>query len=302
MKAWDAAIKKVQEIEGIGAESEPGGAILAVERLNAVCALVGALEQLTCISNNRDDDVFSWQVLRGRFPDKDRRTVRIFDRVFSYPTVAAIPIVRGLAAARLLLGRPGNTERMLLDGLLTATASVANLRQHYGGDGSDHMSYVGVATAFLARLFPGDSTAQRTCLKFLSFQTCLSYSVSGAVKAASPVWRSGRAITGIMRTGTYGDKWLYELTKKHPAIPVLMAWMVILGELSFPLVMVAPKPVARAILAASSVFHLANGRFMGLNRFVWAFAGSYPAIAHTSRGLGPAMARTPGGPGSAGVR
>jgi hypothetical protein len=288
MKAWTAVLEKAQTFNGTQAGSGPEPTISAVERLNAVCTLVGALEQLSRISDYRDDGTFSWQLLRDRFPDQNHWKVRVLDRVFSCPGIAGIAIVRGLVAARLLLGRPGPTERMLLDGVLVTVTTVGNARTHYGGDGSDHISYVGLVTTFLARLFPDDARAQQACLKFLSFQACLSYPVSGAVKVASPVWRSGRAITGIFRTATYGDKWLYELTKKHPAIPVLMAWMVILGELSFPLVLVAPKPVARAMLTASTVFHLANGRFMGLNRFVWGFASSYPAVAHASRGLGPA--------------
>lgn len=288
MKAWTTVLEKAKKFEGTQVGSGPESTISAVERLNAVCALVGALEQLSRISDYRDDGTVSWQVMRERFPDQDHWKVRVMDRVFSYPGVAAMTIVRGLAAARLLLGRPGPTERKLLDGVLVASASVGNARTHYGGDGSDHISYVGLVTTFLARLFPDDAHAQRVCMKFLSFQACLSYPVSGAVKVASPTWRSGRAITGIFRTSTYGDKWLYELTKKHPAIPVLLAWMVILGELAFPLVLVAPKPVARAILTTSTMFHLANGRFMGLNRFVWGFASSYPAVAHMSRGLGQA--------------
>jgi hypothetical protein len=281
-------LEKAKAFESAQVGSGPEPTISAVERLNAVCALVGALEQLTRLSDYRDDGTFSWQVLRERFPDQHHWKVQVMDRVFSCPGMAGLIIVRGLAAARLLLGRPGPTERKLLDGALTASATVGNARTHYGGDGSDHISYVGLVTTFLARLFPNDAHAQRLCMKFLSFQACLSYPASGAVKLASPVWRSGRAITGVFRTSTYGDKWLYELTKKHPAIPVLLAWMVILGELSFPLVLVAPKPIARAMLTASTVFHLANGRFMGLNRFVWGFASSYPAVAHMSRGLGPA--------------
>ncbi|MER6563277.1 hypothetical protein ABT300_37245 [Streptomyces sp. NPDC001027] len=288
MNVWKKVCEKTRTFEEIHVRSGPEPVIPAVERLNAVCVLIGALEELSRSSENRDNGVFSWEMLREQFPDRSPWKTQVLDQLFSYPAVMGIPAVRGLAAARLLLGRPGPTERMLLDGVLVAAASLSNVHTHYGGDGSDHHSYVGLATAFLARLFPNDARAQRVCLKYLSFQTCLSYAVSGAVKVASPQWRSGRAITGIMRTGTYGDGWLYELTKRYPTIRVLMAWMVILGELSFPLVLVAPKPVARAMLASSTVFHLANGRFMGLNRFVWGFTGSYPAVAYMSRGMGQA--------------
>ncbi|MER5465486.1 hypothetical protein ABT010_33315 [Streptomyces sp. NPDC002668] len=113
----------------------------------------------------------------------------------------------------------------------------------------------------------------------------MAYAASGAIKLMSPVWRDGSAITGIFRTRTYGGEGLYRLLNLHPAIPRIVAWSVVLGELTFPLVLVAPKPVARGILGMGVLFHLSIGRFMGLNRFFWAFTATCPAVAYVSRSL-----------------
>ena len=55
--------------------------------------------------------------------------------------------------------------------------------------------------------------------------------------------------------------------------------------MAFPLVLVAPKKVALGLLGTGVTFHVGNAVFMGLNRFMWAFSGTYPAVAHCSRSL-----------------
>jgi hypothetical protein len=46
MSAWNTVCEKARTFDGIQVGSEPEPFISAVERLNAMCALVGALEQL----------------------------------------------------------------------------------------------------------------------------------------------------------------------------------------------------------------------------------------------------------------
>lgn len=258
-----------------------------VEKITSVGAMIGSLEELATLGDLNDDGIFAWPVHRTRFRGLDRFPLRSVTRLFDYPTVAIIPLTQLVASGRLLFGRPGRRERALL--LAAASGATAGMGVHHvgGADGSDHMSFVSFVVAALEKGFSQDERAQQACVQFLAFQACVAYAVSGAVKLVSPTWRDGTAITGIFRTRTYGDARLYRMLKVHPIVPRVMAWTVILGELTFPLVLVAPKPVARGILATACVFHLANGRFMGLNRFLWAFTATYPAVAHVSRSLRP---------------
>ncbi|TYC66561.1 hypothetical protein EH183_41960 [Streptomyces sp. CB01881] len=258
-----------------------------IEKIGAMGALIGALEQLAGSSALSDDGIFSWRVNRTRFRGIERFPLTYVSRLLEYPRVVVIPQVRLTAAARLLLGRPHSRERAALLLALTGTAAGMQVRQYYGYDGSDNISLITFLVATMAKAFPGDDLAREACIRFIAFQACVAYAAAGAIKLVSPVWRDGSAITGILRTRVYGDKGLYRLLRLHPAVARAVAWGVILGELTFPLVLVAPRPVARGILGAGVFFHLVNGRFMGLNRFLWAFTATYPAIAHVSRSLRP---------------
>ncbi|WP_326584639.1 hypothetical protein OG889_40365 [Streptomyces sp. NBC_00481] len=256
-----------------------------MEKLTAVGAAIGALEQIARSRELDDKGIFAWPLHRTRYRSSGSFPQKQLLGILKYPNVVAIPSARLLAAGRLLLGNPGQRERALLLAVLTAGGVGMNARHHYGNDGSDQMAQVTFTVSLLAKAFPNDSRAREACLRFVAFQACVSYASAGTVKLVSPMWRNGSAVTGIFRTQSYGDATIYELLKRYPALSVALAWTVILGELAFPLVLVAPRPVARGMLAMGTVFHLANGKFMGLNRFIWAFSGTYPAVAHVSRAL-----------------
>ncbi|WP_327743370.1 hypothetical protein OHO28_08450 [Streptomyces europaeiscabiei] len=279
------AAHSATEIEKRGGAGNADRAFSRMEKISAVGAMIGALEQITRSAELGDEGMFSWPIHRTRHRSNQRFPRKQIGKLLEYPNVAAIPHMRFLAAARLLFGSPGPKERALLLTALVATGSGMNLRHHYGSDGSDQMSQITFIASLLEKGFPDDTRAREACLRFVAFQTCVSYVSAGTVKLVSPVWRDGSAITGIFRTDAYGDATLYGLLKRYPALAVVLAWAVILGELSFPLVLFAPRWVAEATLATGALFHLANGRFMGLNRFVWAFSGTYPAVAYVSRAL-----------------
>ncbi|HKS45909.1 MAG TPA: hypothetical protein VJT49_12505 [Amycolatopsis sp.] len=256
-----------------------------MEKITAIGAMIGALEQIVRASELNDKGLFSWPVHRTRYTSNECFPRKQIGKLLEYPNVVAIPHARFLAAARVVFGSPGPKERALLLSVLAAAGAGMHVRHYYGGDGSDEISQITFVVSLLEKAFARDSRAREACLLFMAFQACVSYASSGAIKLVSPVWRDGSAITGILRTQSYGDAWLHALLKRYPPLAVALSWTVIIGELTFPLVLVAPRRIAQAILATSTLFHLANGRFMGLNRFVWAFTGAYPAVAHVSSGL-----------------
>ncbi|MEU1276443.1 hypothetical protein [Streptomyces sp. NPDC005799] len=256
-----------------------------IERITAVGAAIGALEQIVCSETLSDTGFYSWSIHQDRYEISNHLAQNLVDKLLKYPNVVALLHVRLAAAVRLAVGRPGPVEHTLLLLALAMTASAMRKRHPYGHDGSDQISQLTFAVSLLARAFPNDKVAKDTCLRFIAFHTSLSYAVSGAVKLVSPVWRDGSAISGIFRTRAYGDPSMHNLLREHPNLAPMLAWAVIVGELSFPLVLVARAPIAKGILAMSLAFHLVNGRLMGLNRFVWAFAGTYPAVSYAARSM-----------------
>lgn len=260
-----------------------GTTLARMQTLSAIGATVDALEQIVSRGDLGDEGPFAWSVHR---PFAERvlspAVVRLLDPVLRHPRFVAVPHARLIAAAALLSGRVGSRRRAALLATLCGTNVAAHLRHRIGGDGSDHMSFVVFMASALAEAFPDDELIQQMCVRFVAFQSCVSYATSGAVKLVSPIWRSGEAVTGVFRTRTYGDQGLYRILVRYPVLAKVLAWAVILGELSFPLVLFASPRGVRAVLAGGALFHLANGRFMGLNRFFWAFVGTYPAVAHVA--------------------
>ena len=62
-----------------------------------------------------------------------------------------------------------------------------------------------------------------------------------------------------------------------------MAWSLILWESCFPLLLVAPRPLAILFLLMGIAFHGGAALFMGLNTFFWTFVATYPAVIHCAR-------------------
>ncbi|EIE98538.1 hypothetical protein SacglDRAFT_01623 [Saccharomonospora glauca K62] len=257
-----------------------------VERLTATGATIGALELLARRKTLDDRSLLGWPVSRTRVLSLNRRPGKYLDKVLRYPQVLGMVGARAASGLALLAPRVGRKGRAVALAGMTATGAGLNLRSNYGLDGSDHLSFINFAVSLLEKLYPNDRKAREAALAFIAAQSCLAYFTSGVVKMTSPVWRSGDAISGVFRTRTYGDRFFYNLVKDRKLMAQALAWGVMVAEALFPLVLVAPRPVARMILLAGMGFHLGNARFMGLNRFFWSFVATYPAVAHFSRHLG----------------
>lgn len=262
--------------------SEIDRTLNSVEKIAVLTAAISSIEQLAKPHYFDENGPYPWRVNRTRL-GQTKSWLRHINPLLEYPRVLALPSARLLAAARLMVGNPGPKERAAMVATVLGTSVAVRLHHHYGSDGADQVSFITLLTTLLARAFPHDERAKRACLQMIAFQSCLSYSASGAIKLSSETWRSGRAISGVFRTATFGDEHFYKFTKLHPAIPRVLAWTVILGETLFPLVMVAPPQVRRSIFGSMGLFHLANSRFMGLNRFPFAFASTYPAVAYVAK-------------------
>jgi len=273
-------------------------AFRSVELLTAVGATISALEMMKAARSYDDQGLLAWPITRTRLPSLVKGLGRHLDAVLAYPRVVGVMQTRVLSGLGLLSPLATRRSRAVALAGMTASGAAMQLRANYGADGSDHFAFINFATSLVEKLYPNDKKAREFALAFIAAQSCLAYFTSGAVKMTSPVWRSGDAITGIFRTRTYGDSFFYRICRDHPPLAKVLAWTVMLSETAFPLVLVAPKPVARGILLSGIAFHLGNARFMGLNRFLWSFAGSYPAVASFARSLGGGPRHIGRGPGN----
>ena len=141
------------------------------------------------------------------------------------------------------------TASPVLVWLLLLTTVLTAVR--FGGTlngGSDYMTVVALSSL----LVPWGQT-------YLAVQLTLSYFVAGLVKIRHRDWRNGSALTRL--TG----------------LPAQLAWPVLIWECTFPLAWLN-HTFCLAYLAVGVVFHLANTKILGLNRFFWVWLAAYPSL------------------------
>ena len=56
--------------------------------------------------------------------------------------------------------------------------------------------------------------------------------------------------------------------------------MIILFEIAFPLVLILPWEGKLLLLSIGLLFHITNAVVLGLNRFIWAWSATYPALLY----------------------
>ena len=266
-----------------GASRDTTQTMRLIDGITAVTVGIGALEEITRHHEVGEDSLHSWTIRRTAWNRRFTRLMRPVLALSSQRWDRANAAVR-LAAAAIHLAGPRDSRLRLAASAATASAFwIKSFRQSYGSDGSDQIVFLTSACTTLARL-PGLPAVERErALDFIGAQSLMSYTVAGAAKTISPQWRDGSALPGIMRTQTYGDAWLYRILKDRPWLCRAMCWTVIAVETGAPLMLLAPPPVRRGYLAVLGGFHVANARHMGLNRFLWAFVGTYPAVDRLGR-------------------
>ena len=121
-------------------------------------------------------------------------------------------------------------------------------------------------------------------LGWIVAQSVVSYFLAGVSKLRTAGWWNGRALKRLLRSD--GPYRIFaparKLASSRPFCAVLGGGMV-LFELVFPAVLILPSEGKLVLLTAGCAFHVANALVLGLNRFVWAWVATYPAILAMSR-------------------
>lgn len=260
-------------------------AYAAMSLLWAAGLLISTLEQLFGWRRYLPAGTYSWRILGSR-PGLHRhpRAARAAAAALDWPGIVILCALQAIAVALILALPNGALLSRIAVCFVAAMILTLHFRNGFGDDGADQMSAAIALPLVFHALAPSSHTIAFAGLLFVGGQACLSYLASGVSKAVSPVWRSGRAIFGVMNTRSYGSARMAALLHDRPRLNQILAWSVFGIEALFPLVLFAPQPVALALLAWGVSFHLFCAGAMGLNSFVWAFTATYPALLHL-RGL-----------------
>ena len=256
-------------------------ALSRMERVAALTHLVSSAEYLARPADRRHGGLNNWAIGRRLFHAKFPRLSRPIDVIADRRVTTALHVGRVVTAVAMWAPLP-RRARGVADAVLATTSAASYPRHHYGTDGSDQVSFLVIAAATCARAGQRRPQVVDACLWFVALQGVLSYAVSGWVKLAGRSWRAGSALTGVMRTLTYGDPRAWRLFSAHQATARALGAGVLAMECLFPIVFVGRGRLAAPMLAGATVFHLANARLMGLGRFVTSFGSMHPAIRYAA--------------------
>ena len=259
--------------------SDATEALMWTIRLAATGVLIVSVETLVRRQVLRDENLMSWQLGSLRQGYLIRPPLgRWFDFVLGYPNICGMLVLRVLLATALAVGP---RALVLSPWCLTAMALMLLLftvRNPYGHDGADQMALIIFTSAAMATLAGG--WAVKACLWFLGLQICLAYATAGIAKAMARGWLDGSYLVGIAASQMYGHQEAALFLSRKPLISRVLSISILAWESVFPLVLVAPRPVAYAMVASGFLFHLSNGILMGLNDFLWLFVATYPALLY----------------------
>jgi hypothetical protein len=152
------------------------------------------------------------------------------------------------------------------------------IRNIYGSDGSDHMNIVIYVSAVIYGLSAESILSQNLSLWFISIQYILSLFIAGIYKLSSEIWRSGKALPGIMSMKHYGNHKIYDTLKSHKNISILLSWYIILIQCIFWTIFFVPLNMIFIFIALGFIFHISIAITMGLNNFLFSFLACYPVL------------------------
>jgi pimeloyl-ACP methyl ester carboxylesterase len=262
--------------------------LAATERLGAVTHLVSSLEYLARERDREWGGANNWAATRAGFGARWPLYGRLLDVVGDRRVTRGLHVARVAAAAALWLPLPPRA-RAVANGVLPVSQLLLHTRHLYGSDGADQVAFLTQALSAIGRAGRNQPRLVDACLWFIALQSVLSYTVSGWAKLPSETWRSGRALPGITRTRTYGDRAVWQLMDRFPKLTRTTAHGVLALECGFPAVFLGRGRLAPPVLLAAATFHLVNARVMGLGRFFWSFLSTYPAVLYATgpKAVGP---------------
>lgn len=255
---------------------------VTARRVASLGTLVSALEMLSQHRKFEDAELLSGQLASVR-PRFAKRFPRLTRALSSKKAAVALYGVQAGASAATLIWAHQRGVRAVGSAVLAVTGAAGRLYTPFGGDGADQLQQVVNVVLASTGTFQDEEQARDVAMRALALETTIAYVASGVVKLVSPVWLSGEAFSGVIRTHSYGDPQVFQLVHRYPMLGKLVTWTTVAAEVGFPLVFVLPKPAAKAYLGSMTLFHLGIGQFMGLNRFVLAFGATHPALLYVFR-------------------
>jgi hypothetical protein len=228
--------------------------------------------------------LLSWNVLRTSHPALLRSPLAQFaDRLLAPPAFLLLIAVQ-IVGSLLIVARPSDPPIWALASVI-AIRSLCNFRNSPAIMGADQMQVIVLVACLVYAVAPEPMLAY-ACGWFVCLQLVLAYVTAGVAKVVSPAWRSGTAVTQIVRSRTVGLQRAYEYTRRFPALALVLAWATIAFEIGCPWLVFGGSSAAAVFLATGVLFHIGVAIVMGLDEFFWAYVAAYPIALRCSMVFG----------------
>jgi hypothetical protein len=260
---------------------DPNSILHLVARLSAFGVCLGCLELLSHL-------VRPSRRAEGRHQEPTlEKAVRWGVGSWSLALPALVGVRLVLGALLLLDPGVGVYWKYYVVALLSVSLLVCTI-QHMTKGGDAQLTLI-TYSAISLTLFSDTPVAAGHCLYFLTLQLCFAYFAAGFHKLRSPYWRSGSALPGVLSTRVFGTPALGAWLDQRVWLALPLCLGTVLWEVSFPVVLVAPRGVCLAYFGCGVLFHVGTAFTMGLNKFIWAFFALYPAAIYCTTGLLPRL-------------
>jgi pimeloyl-ACP methyl ester carboxylesterase len=256
-------------------------AVLLSERIGAVPSLLSSLEYLSKRESMQEGGLDDWKIAGGAFAHLSGPTRRVLDFISRPAVTKTLLGIRVASNVALIVGPSSGRWRGAANITSGAIGAILYPRYRFGTDGADQVSILTQSAMGFANITRNPSVKD-AMLWYVSIESAMSYAVAGWTKLLGAEWRSGTALTGILRTHTYGHEGFWRWLTQHPRLGVALSHSVLVFECLFPLIYVGNGVVVRTFIAVAASFHFGNGFVMGLGRFVGSFISMHPAVVYTA--------------------
>ena len=239
--------------------------------LNALACTIQSLEYLRLQRYMTEDAIWKWSLLQNDYRVFSRPVQKLLEILLQNPK--PLLFIRLFASVMIFI----QPHWIFFAIIFVSTLLIAiRFRGTFNG-GSDFMTLIINACLCIAFIFADSPSIQKACLFYVGVQSIFSYFIAGYIKIKRPKWRNGLALIGFLNNTIFGNKISVSKQPLIQKITFILSWGTMLFELAFPLCFFN-FTAALVLTSIAASFHVINFYIFGLNRFVFAWISTYPAI------------------------
>lgn len=221
--------------------------------------------------------IWSWEGIAGEFRNTPGLLKRVLSFLFSEPVFLIFLALRLVAS---IVGFFCGSSWLWGFQWIGTVLIAVRWRGTFNG-GSDYMTLIVLLGLFVGRAF-GEEYPRWILFAFsyIGIQVALSYFSAGISKIRHPEWRTGRALSGFLRSDYYGSpQWIKSAVRylEDQRWIRYCAWILLAFEVLFPIALFNPH-LSLLFIGLAIFFQSMNVVVFGLNRFIWAWGAAYPAV------------------------